>query len=67
MLSARLRCKPISIGLLSGYRPLERSDNWMDVETVNAILRLLEEELQKYPPDSEAALALWAFMERLSE
>ena len=39
----------------------------MDVETVNAILKLLDEEIAKYPPESPESIALWKFKERLSQ
>jgi len=39
----------------------------MDVETVNEILKLLDEEIAKYPPGSEASIALYKFKELLSQ
>lgn len=39
----------------------------LDTETINAVLRVIEEELRKYQAGSEAAAALWALKERLSD
>jgi hypothetical protein len=38
----------------------------IDVETLNEIMRLLELEIKKYPPGSEAAVALYKFQAMLS-
>lgn len=45
---------------------MDRESQDLDVVTLNAVMKVLSEELAKYPPDSQAALALWKFKERLS-
>jgi hypothetical protein len=39
----------------------------MDIETINAVLKIIDEMLKDYPPGSEGALALWKLKERLSQ
>ncbi len=38
----------------------------IDVETINAVLRILTAEILKYPPDSAESIALWKLKERLT-
>lgn len=39
----------------------------LDVETLNAVLRMLDAELAKHTPGTPGALVLWAFKQRLDE
>ncbi len=39
----------------------------IDVETLNAVIKLLREEILKYPPTSPESIALWKFKERLEQ
>jgi hypothetical protein len=39
----------------------------IDIDTLNAIIKLLDEEILKYKPESNASIALMVFMQRLSE
>jgi len=39
----------------------------IDVDTLNEILRIIEEEIQKYAPGSPESIALWRLKERLSQ
>ena len=42
---------------------MSRPMQW-DVATINAVLKVIAAEINKYPPESEAAAALWKLKER---
>lgn len=38
----------------------------LDVKTINAVIELLDKEIQKYGTDSPESIALWKFKEQLN-